>query len=132
VHVGEQATWANLAAIECNCTIEAMMDKCLASISNRARGDRYQRGRFGAAAPRVPSWLHMPAYGLPVVASWGDNLGMAGVHPGTGIKGSFFPFYISTFFPFAPPFPFSLFCFFDSPHMRREHHTFGNDASPRL
>lgn len=22
---------------------------------------------------RIPSWLHMPGLGLPVVASWGDN-----------------------------------------------------------
>ncbi|KXZ42481.1 hypothetical protein GPECTOR_142g702 [Gonium pectorale] len=34
VKVGEVATWEKLSAIECNCTIEATLDKCLAHITN--------------------------------------------------------------------------------------------------
>ncbi len=33
------------------------------------------RGRPVAhMSTRIPSWLHMPGMGLPMVASWGDNL----------------------------------------------------------
>ncbi|KAG2494204.1 hypothetical protein HYH03_007562 [Edaphochlamys debaryana] len=68
VKVGEFATWEKLAAIECNCTIEATLDKCLAHITNQIRGYRLQRMHN-----RIPSWLHMSAVGLPAVASWGDS-----------------------------------------------------------
>ncbi|GFR50526.1 hypothetical protein Agub_g12795 [Astrephomene gubernaculifera] len=68
VKVGEVATWEKLAAIECNCTIEATLDKCLAHITNQIRGYRLQRMHN-----RIPSWLHMSAVGLPAVASWGDG-----------------------------------------------------------
>ena len=33
--VGEMATWEKLAAIECNCSIEATLDKCLANMTNQ-------------------------------------------------------------------------------------------------
>ncbi|GLC33103.1 hypothetical protein PLESTB_000370100 [Pleodorina starrii] len=68
VKVGEVATWEKLSAIECNCTIEATLDKCLAHITNQVRGYRLQRMHN-----RIPSWLHMSAVGLPAVASWGGS-----------------------------------------------------------
>ncbi len=68
VQVGEAATWEKLSAIECNCTIEATLDKCLAHMTNAVRG--YRLARMGN---RIPSWLHMSAVGLPAVASWGDS-----------------------------------------------------------
>ena len=37
MQVGEVAAWEKLSAIECNCTIEATLDSCMASISNRVR-----------------------------------------------------------------------------------------------
>lgn len=33
--VGEMATWQRMAAIECNCTIEATLDKCVARVQNQ-------------------------------------------------------------------------------------------------
>ena len=36
--VGEVATWEKLNAIECNCTIEATLDNCLARVTNQVRG----------------------------------------------------------------------------------------------
>ncbi|KAG2422528.1 hypothetical protein HXX76_015956 [Chlamydomonas incerta] len=68
VKVGEVATWEKLSAIECNCSIEATLDKCLANIANQVRGYRLQRMHN-----RIPSWLHMSAVGLPAVASWGHS-----------------------------------------------------------
>lgn len=37
MQVGEVATWEKLSAIECNCTIEATLDKCLAHMANQVR-----------------------------------------------------------------------------------------------
>jgi TAG lipase/steryl ester hydrolase/phospholipase A2/LPA acyltransferase len=34
--VGELTTWEKLAAIQCNCTIEATLDQCLAKVSRLA------------------------------------------------------------------------------------------------
>lgn len=33
--VGEQAVWQRMAAIECNCTIEAALDKCVARVQGQ-------------------------------------------------------------------------------------------------
>jgi len=70
VKVGEIATWQRMAAIECNCTIEATLDKCVARVQNQARGRS-----MSTMGGKVPSWLHMPAVGVPSVHSWGDNIG---------------------------------------------------------
>mmetsp|Transcript_39015 Transcript_39015/g.86806 ORF Transcript_39015/g.86806 Transcript_39015/m.86806 type:complete len:863 (-) Transcript_39015:1327-3915(-) len=69
VKVGEVATWEKMSAIECNCTIEAALDNCLAKTKNQLRGKPVAK-----VNNRIPSWLHMPSVGLPVVASWGENL----------------------------------------------------------
>lgn len=50
VKVGEVATWEKISAIECNCSIEATLDKCLANIANqvgRQRGGGAQVGEEG-------------------------------------------------------------------------------------
>lgn len=71
--VGEIATWERLSAIECNCSLEATLDKCLAKITNSLRGRQTAAKGLGN---KVPSWLHISA--LPQhmrsVMSWGDHI----------------------------------------------------------
>ena len=62
--VGEVTTWEKLPAIQCNCTIEATLDKCLAKITNQFRGRTATRMGI---SNRIPSWLHMPQVGAPAV-----------------------------------------------------------------
>ncbi|GAX78039.1 hypothetical protein CEUSTIGMA_g5481.t1 [Chlamydomonas eustigma] len=69
IKVGEVAAWEKLSAIECNCAIEATLDSCLAKVTNQVRGRP-----VASMQTRLPSWLHMPALGMPTVASWGEGL----------------------------------------------------------
>lgn len=73
VKVGEVATWERISAIECNCSIEATLDKCLAKITNSLRGRQTIAKGLGS---KVPSWMHIP--GIPQhmrsVLSWGDHI----------------------------------------------------------
>ncbi|KAG1665327.1 hypothetical protein FOA52_011740 [Chlamydomonas sp. UWO 241] len=89
---GERAAWEVLSAIETGCSVEATLDACMAGVVNAARGGgRLPMAKGGACArgaPTIPSWLHMPAMGMPVVASWGDELAAVGGGAGGDAGGS--------------------------------------------
>ncbi|KAJ9527694.1 hypothetical protein QJQ45_025971, partial [Haematococcus lacustris] len=74
VRVGELACWERMAAIECNCTLEATLDTCLHQLQERHNLSSAQRRHsMTALGSKVPSWLHLPP--LPThLSSWGDNV----------------------------------------------------------
>ncbi len=38
--MGELATWEKISAIECNCTIEATLDKCVQKLTNQVSSSK--------------------------------------------------------------------------------------------
>lgn len=46
MEIGERSTWENMSSIECNCTIEATLDSCVAKITNRVRAQHDMLRRF--------------------------------------------------------------------------------------
>ncbi len=63
-----------MAAIHCNCTIEAALDKCTSRLKRQAGAQGMKS--MAAIGGRLPSWLHMPAMPMQTRHSksiyWGD------------------------------------------------------------
>lgn len=64
-HTGELATWEQLSAIQCNCTVEKVLDSCLSEVTAQMKRQHV----FNPIKCRIPSWLHMPVLGMPNVES---------------------------------------------------------------
>lgn len=74
---GEVATWEKLSAIECNCTIEATLDACMAMLQSRSRDRPFHklRNRWGSPLWEIHAWLlHLVSTGqgflVARVAAW--------------------------------------------------------------
>ena len=76
IKVGELAAWQKMAAIECNCSVEATLDACLSKVSNEMRMgvDMHHVLPARSSTPRIPSWLHMA------------HLGGINGHPGESVS----------------------------------------------
>ncbi|PSC75941.1 Triacylglycerol lipase SDP1 isoform A [Micractinium conductrix] len=102
---GKRATWAKLSAIQANCAIEAAIDECLRQTAAFAAAQRRRAARRSirvsiagsggvVAAPPMhhglPSWLHMPALGMPRSESREGVVTPSGPTPSASSKGAFF------------------------------------------
>jgi TAG lipase/steryl ester hydrolase/phospholipase A2/LPA acyltransferase len=70
---GERAAWGKLSAIAANCGVEGALDAAMLRLSGEAAARKAGAARAGARAGRVrsriPSWVSLPASGLPHVPS---------------------------------------------------------------
>eukprot|EP00884_Botryococcus_braunii_P020442 jgi/Botrbrau1/7081/Bobra.0165s0103.1 len=68
---GELATFQKLSAIQANCAIERTLDACMAKLTEQVVQERKLRVRpaRGVYRSRIPSWLHLPALGMPSIPS---------------------------------------------------------------
>lgn len=82
---GQQAAFAKMSAIQVNCAIEATLDECMASLTQKLIHNHKERAsRMQPPHPRIPSWLNLQSMGLPSVSS---NESFGGMSAAAGANG---------------------------------------------
>eukprot|EP00191_Tetraselmis_sp_GSL018_P021195 CAMPEP_0177585320 /NCGR_PEP_ID=MMETSP0419_2-20121207/4418_1 /TAXON_ID=582737 /ORGANISM="Tetraselmis sp., Strain GSL018" /LENGTH=792 /DNA_ID=CAMNT_0019075021 /DNA_START=442 /DNA_END=2820 /DNA_ORIENTATION=+ len=63
IRAGERQTWAKLAAIQCNCCVEATLDRCLNEAAAAERQRRAEHSALGAALQCQPASARLATLG---------------------------------------------------------------------